>query len=221
MFKKLNLKKNTNLFIIIIVIITLSILGIVYFLTNNTEIKNFLMNLSTEIIGAIFIFLIFDYILKSKEKRDKENKKKLAIKQFNKIIFEYIDILSKIYKASSKKLPKDTATISSLFSSEFFEQVKYLDVKSEAPIVIGRDKNGRDKKITWLEYLNFEFKNLDEELNEKLKMYSTFLDDDLLDSILNIQKGKLQEHILLLKNFGKNAIDLYPFEGTIRSLKLL
>ena len=156
MFKKLNLKKNTNLFIIIIVIITLSILSIVYFIINNTEIKNFLMNLSTEIIGAIFIFLIFDYILKSKEKRDKKNKKKLAIKQFNKIILEYVNILSQIYKSSSKKLPKNTATISSLFSPDFFEQVKHLDVKSDAPIFIGRNN-----KITWLEYLNFEFENLD------------------------------------------------------------
>lgn len=185
--------------LLLIIVILLAVVGWLYFITPDVDTKNFLMNLSTEIVGAGFTYFIFDQIISRKEKNDQKNKQEIALVQISSIIKKYLDILMTMYKACSDKgIEVGRNDIESVFDTHFMESLKNFDIHQKAPVVRGtRFINNQfiEDRPSWTEYLLAEFRKFDEELDDAFTKYSGFLESDQISILLDLAANKLSSSV--------------------------
>jgi hypothetical protein len=93
----------------IIILIGISTL-ITYCFIENEEIKNFLMNIATEMIGIFTTFRLIDKTIQERDKKEELNKVKVGFMQFKKFT-EYVMMLHfNIYKCLSEVVPQNPPT---------------------------------------------------------------------------------------------------------------
>lgn len=144
-----------------------------------------------------FIFYLFVQYIPEQKKIKKYNK--LAIKQLNRPITNYYKLLFSMFKASIKEKPKKQYEyLSDIFDAFYYDEIKNLDMKSEAPY---------HYKLNWISYINKQSIELYEELNTILDRYIYYLDEEFYDLV---QKNLNSQFMLIFLN--KHAVKI--FNGT-------
>ena len=190
-----------------------------YLAVDNCELKSFFMNLGSGIIGAGINYVIFDQIIKHREKRDSHKKMVIAVKQANYIIMEYGSLLLKIYKASILTKPsKQMNSYKELFTDDFHDEIRSFDINTKAPVHCGYLKiNGSNVElsISWLQYLHSEFSKLDSKLDAVIMKFSHFFEESQQNSLIAINSIRPLEAITEYQQAVQYAIQLSQMHATL------
>ncbi|MDD3653912.1 MAG: hypothetical protein PHO01_06985 [Desulfotomaculaceae bacterium] len=165
---------------------------LIYFYSGAEWLKEFSMNVATEVLGIIITVFVIDYLIDKKEEDERYKRQAVAIKRMRVPLIHHIHTLFNIFKASIEKEPdKKYNTLSDLFDDFYFEQIQYLDFSMEAPIL---------PKTNWVNYLYNEFTRFADELKKVLDTYSLFLDSEIIELLDCISNSNFLNYVCKIRN---------------------
>lgn len=156
-------------------------LTLFFIVKGNSDIKDFLLNLSTEVIGILLTVVLIDSVLRLKETREKQQLLKNSLIQLRPPINRCLHLILNMYKASKKEKTENLKSdFSELFTDkDFFDEIRNLDIFSNAPVT---------PKCDWVYHLDNELKFFKYSLEKTIEKYSHLLDSELiklLEDIIN------------------------------------
>ncbi|MEI6287672.1 MAG: hypothetical protein WCP79_14305 [Bacillota bacterium] len=195
--------------ILTIVIILLCTCCFAYVLTNSSEFKNFIISLSTTIIGAGLTFIIFDRLLLFSEEQKSKRISEIVFRELSAPLNEMLNLFLQIYKASVIAQPISRPdNITNFFTDAFYNEIKFFDVFAAAPMLRDDTRFIEGKLVmnhfTWYEYLYNEFRKQENKLEDKFEKYSTYLHKDLFEPTVDIITSPKFSRTIEVYMFGQN-----------------
>ncbi|NER33941.1 MAG: hypothetical protein F6J93_07830 [Oscillatoria sp. SIO1A7] len=145
--------------------------------TCNLWLKDFSLNLTAELMGILLVLFSVNQTVKNSQEKEKNKFKEIAFRQLRYVLRKQIYLLFEMFKATVEVRPdKDYQVLVDLFDDTYFNEVKYLDLLSPAPMV-----TSQGDEMDWLDYLHSELLSLKSALGQVVDRYSFYLDSEVVD----------------------------------------
>jgi len=143
-------------------------------------IKNFSLEMASEIIGILLVVFSIDRVIALEQKKEKKKLEKVTCLQLRRPLLRHFYLIFNLFKASIAEKPnKEYERVTDLFDEYFFQEIAFLDFSQTAPVFTIAD-------TSWSEYLTRECEQFQEALNNTTEKYALFLPPDILDLIEEI-----------------------------------
>lgn len=130
----------------------------------NPWLSGFFSNLGTGVYGSIIVY----YLVERSLDRSREE---IACNRMRRPISDLFELLLKIYKAS-RTMPEVLPTsYHELFTGDYFDNIRYLDMKQDAPVRPTR---------SWAIYTNNEIIRIKSQFSSIIDVYGIGLNNELL-----------------------------------------
>lgn len=168
-------------------------------------------NLAAGFLGSFLIVLLVDRALERQRARQTEQARSIALRVLRPFVLQHIMLLSDWHKASAEKPPsKLPNSLAETFSSDYFEQIRFLDFSKDAPV---------DPKMSWLQWTGQQFDEFSGQISRIIDKYSFFLETRTLDRLENLANSIL---VKLLTQLAKsNLFSLDKAHNVVRTYNLL
>lgn len=174
-------------------LIYLAIIFLILFVTSkfisNQNIKDYISDLSIEILGALIVIIFINIYLNNYEEKLAEKRESIALKLLKPAMRHHFETLFIILKASTEEEGKiySTKELGDFFNDDFIENIRRLDVTAEAPIY---------PKISWIPYLQSKFIEINSRYDSILNKYAVSLSPDLVEVIEGIKNSTFHDLIV-------------------------
>lgn len=203
-------------------LLTLIIILIIIYFKNpyaTNWLRDFSLNLMTEIIGILLVVILIDRAINIKNENERKKRQEIAFRQLRIPLLNHFTLLFNIFKSSIQEKPdKDYKNVSDLFDDIFFYQITFFDFSKPAPVI---------PETNWFNYLSQKCLEFKDDLNRTVDKYSFYLEPetvDLMEEIINSpfisfipQVRRIPE--LDIRNGYKREYNLFGGEGMIDLIK--
>ena len=164
-----------------ILVILLIIAIISYFTVDSEKMKDFTLNLSTEIIGILLTIFLIDSVLRRNEQKEKLKQQSNALHQIRFPLVRHLHLMFDIYKSSIISQPKDVKSDYSdiLLSDNYYDSIRFFDFNTLAPV---------SPNALWYVFLKYQVDEFKLSIEKTLEKYSFTLDSNIvaiLESLIN------------------------------------
>ena len=143
----------------------------------NLWLKDFSLNLTAELMGILLVLFSVNQTVRTNQEKEKRKFKEIAFRQLRYVLRKQIYLLFEIFKATVEVRPdRDYQTLADLFDDTYFNELKYLDLLTPAPMV-----TPQGDEMDWLDYLHSELLSLQSALGQVVDRYSFYLDSEVVD----------------------------------------
>jgi len=179
--------KNTNHYLLCILLIGLSGVGLAYTqqycnnwanLSDFTQswLENGLLSLGSSLVASVVVIFLYNEILDKNSKQDRMKRTRIAFKQMRIPMLRHFMMLIGMYKSSlADEIQVEFAKMEDVFGNNYIETLKNLNLMT-APLGIREERN-------WGQIIvdeNIKFQN---QMNEILLRYIQYIDSDVIDTL--------------------------------------
>ncbi len=138
--------------------------------------------LATELGGVIITFLLLESYISHREKRLSYHRRQVALRSLSIALRRHLGAVFNMFKATSVKAPAESfrlTEVSQFFGDTFLSRIQYLDFAAKAPCI---------PQMTWAEYLDWQFKDFSDRLENTADKFGLGLtpdDIDLIERLIN------------------------------------
>ncbi|RYY69512.1 MAG: hypothetical protein EOO13_09315 [Chitinophagaceae bacterium] len=174
----------------------LFIIGLLFFVTvifgtcsSQLFLKEYAINLSVELLGALITLLFIDLYIGNRENKIAMKREGIAWTLLKPVVTQHFDILFQIYKSSApqKGINLNTAHLSIFFDETFLDNYRHFNVKNTAPVYPPQ---------TWTNYLKNMFTKINNGYDNVLEKYAIHLDPELVKTIEDIRSSHFHKRMI-------------------------
>jgi hypothetical protein len=202
----------------IVLIATLAVLSFDIPYLTSSSVKNFSMNLATEVIGIGLTIFLVDRVIEKQQEAELKRYRQVALQRLRTPLARHVDFLFQMFKATVETKPQnDLVEVSDLFNKTFFANVAFLDFFKPAPI-----SSALVGSPNWATYLVMESKSLNDSLGQILDKYSVYVDVELIELIEEMLDKKFYRIVAVLQDEVTAGIHrgvTQPYPGFINLTK--
>lgn len=172
--------------------------------TTKTWLKDFLLSTGTS--GSIAILLIISYN-EVQNRRDRKNNAKICSIAAKRILNCYKNYIFPTYlnlgqdKIIEHLVVGDIAFIKlNLLNEQYFKKLPKIDLSKTLE---------DDPNVNWADFIQKNFIELNNEVDNVLSIYGSYLDKEIINSIEGIRNSKLIKDIKIEMEFAKNGKEVY------------
>ena len=137
--------------------------------------KDFSLNVGTEIFGILLTVFLIDAVIRRKEERERNRVRQIAFQQLRIPLLHQLHMLHGMYKGCIPCQPEIVPVgIRELFSDDYFVQIAFLDFSKPAPLSTA-------VPLQWFDYLKMEVEKFKAALGRTIEKYAVFLDSDSIE----------------------------------------
>lgn len=150
------------------------------------------LNLATELLGVVISVVFIDLVINYHKRIEKLKFERIALRQLKIPLNRQLDLLVKIYKASTINKPNIKINkIELLFTDDFYAEISNFDFSKTAPVIPEQE---------WMDYIQNEVKNFDSLLNGVIEKYSIYLDSVVIDILEELNNSSFSSFLKQIPN---------------------
>jgi len=133
-----------------------------------------LSNLATGFYGSIVVYYLVERSLEKSNERENIRRRKIAFNRIRRPLQDLLRFLWQLYKASRLKPDILPSNYEELFSDDYFDSIRYLDFKQNAPVTPRR---------SWMQYTPQVTNRIQSQFETIIDTYGSFLDTETLEKL--------------------------------------